>query len=629
MGRDFSVWPQPVVFDFDETETGSSASLASKSSFNFQVTLESEGTTVSCGQEVEEGSAEEASAIASEHLEFICDATERYRSIIFDTAPNYRGSGGGLPVLQGLELVLEDPSLEDADLVLTADMEEGYTLNVTESSSILKSPTVWGLLRGLETFSQVVDDAVVLNNLPIGVVDLPEFPWRGLLVDTSRHFISMATLKRTLDALSYSKMNVLHWHLIDSQSFPYPSEAFPRLQEMGSYEFPRAVYTKENFAEIIEYGRRRGIRVVLEMDMPGHAASWAEGYPELVVECPNYIETGVPFTSALDVVPLDVSKEFTYEVVQSLIDESSALFPDQFYHIGADEVIFDCWRESEEFMEWASNTMNFINLEEAEEYFVNRVFTMLQDNNKRPIVWQEAYDNAVIGPEPIPLDVLVHVWIPAERDSLEKALNDGHQTLLSAGWYLDVQVVDEPRTRFQDSWVDFYENDPLAGLENVTNLENLLGGEAAMWAEETDDANFDAVVWPRTAAVAERLWTSPSRIGDTQDEGNKPQLQLASEVIRRLAAFRCMLHRRGVGAGPVAWPSYCPTVTYPTVIEPFVEEPASSSSDNNNVVIIASVLGVVCGCVLAAGGYLLGRKQAGSHPNQCMKEEPLLSGSEV
>jgi hexosaminidase len=211
--------------------------------------------------------------------------------------------------------------------------DESYKLDVTDSGAKLNAATTLGVMRGLETFLQLVQTSSAGFAVPaVSIDDSPRFPWRGLMIDAGRHFIPLDVLKRNLDGMAAVKLNVFHWHLSENQGFRIESKKFPRLQEMGS---DGLYYTQAEVRDLIAYARERGIRVVPEFDMPGHSTAWFVGYPELASgPGPYQIERGWGvFDPAMD-----PTKEETYKFLDKFIGEMAALFPDQFFHIGGDEV---------------------------------------------------------------------------------------------------------------------------------------------------------------------------------------------------------------------------------------------------------------------------------------------------
>ncbi len=211
--------------------------------------------------------------------------------------------------------------------------DESYQLDISNSGARLTAPTTLGIMRGLETFLQLVRTSITGFAVPaVSIEDSPRFPWRGLMIDVGRHFIPLDVLKRNLDGMAAVKLDVFHWHLSENQGFRVESKKFPKLQEMGS---DGLYYTQNEVRDLIAYARERGIRVVPEFDMPGHSTAWFVGYPELASgPGPYQIERqwGV-FDPAMD-----PTKEETYKFLDKFIGEMAGLFPDQFFHIGGDEV---------------------------------------------------------------------------------------------------------------------------------------------------------------------------------------------------------------------------------------------------------------------------------------------------
>ena len=157
--------------------------------------------------------------------------------------------------------------------------DESYRLEITPQQARLTAPNPLGVLRGLETFLQLVEPGPKAFQVPVvDIEDHPRFPWRGLHLDVSRHWMPLEVVKRNLDGMAAVKLNVFHWHLSDDQGFRVESKRFPKLQELGS---DGLYYTQDQVREVIAYARDRGIRVVPEFDMPGHTTSWLVGYPEL------------------------------------------------------------------------------------------------------------------------------------------------------------------------------------------------------------------------------------------------------------------------------------------------------------------------------------------------------------
>src|SRR5882672_11475949 len=218
------------------------------------------------------------------------------------------------------------------DPIPSLNENESYSLEITDQQARLVAPTVVGALRGLETLLQLLECDRDGYYLPgVQIQDHPRFPWRGLMIDVGRHYQPMEVLKRNLDAMAAVKLNVLHWHLTEDQGFRIESKKFPRLHQMGS---DGKFYTQDQAREIIAYARERGIRVVPEFDLPGHATSWLVGYPELgSAPGPYTIERKVGIFEPA----LDPTRDSTYKFLEGFLGEMAALFPDAYLHIGGDE----------------------------------------------------------------------------------------------------------------------------------------------------------------------------------------------------------------------------------------------------------------------------------------------------
>ena len=370
--------------------------------------------------------------------------------------------------------------------------DESYALNVTETGARLSAPTALGVIHGLQTLLQLVAPSPQGFAAPaVHIEDTPRFPWRGLLLDSCRHWMPIEVVKRTLDGMEAVKMNVLHFHLSENQGFRVESKRFPKLQEMGSGGH---YYSQQQIKELLEYARDRGIRIMPEFDMPGHATAWFVGYPELAsAPGPYEIETqwGV-FDPAMD-----PTKESTYKFLDKFIGEMAELFPDEFFHLGGDEVNGKQWNANREIQSFMKSH-NLKTNEDLQTYFSQRVVKIIQKYKKTPVGWDE-----VLTPD-LPKDVVVHSWRGPESEA--KAVQEGHRALLSNGYYLDLAKSAETH----------YGNDPLGGDAASLSAEQqkmILGGEACMWSEMVSAENVDSRIWPRTAAIAERLW-SPADVRD-------------------------------------------------------------------------------------------------------------------
>jgi hexosaminidase len=365
--------------------------------------------------------------------------------------------------------------------------DESYRLDISSSGARLNAPTTLGVMRGLQTFLQLQQTTNAgFAVQAVSIEDSPRFSWRGLMIDVGRHFIPLDVLKRNLDGMAAVKLNVFHWHLSENQGFRIESKKFPKLQGMGS---DGLFYTQEEVSDLIAYARERGIRVVPEFDMPGHATAWFAGYPELASGAgPYQIERqwGV-FDPAMD-----PTREETYKFLDAFVGEMTALFPDQFFHIGGDEVNGKEWDANPKIQAYM-RAHGLKDNNDLQAYFNQRVQKIVAKHGKTMLGWDE-----ILRPD-LPKSIVIQSW--RGPDSLAQAAKQGYRGLLSSGFYVDLMWSAERH----------YATEPLSGAAaNLTPEEQkrILGGEACMWAEYVSPENIDSRIWPRSAAIAERLWSS-------------------------------------------------------------------------------------------------------------------------
>ncbi len=364
--------------------------------------------------------------------------------------------------------------------------DESYTLEVGEARAVLSAPNALGALHGLETFLQLLrrDDAGWC--LPsVSIKDRPRFPWRGLMIDVARHWQPAAVIERNLDAMAVVKLNVLHLHLTDDQGFRIESLTHPELQAQGS---DGNYFTQEAMRGLITYAAARGIRVVPEFDIPGHATSWVVSHPELAsLPGPYRIER---HWGVFDPV-LDPTKEATYALLADFLGEMAALFPDRFIHIGGDENNGVQWKANPQIQAFI-RAHGLRDNGGLHAYFNQRIAGFLAKGGKRLVGWDE-----ILHPG-LPVDCVIDSWRGAA--ALAEAATQGYDGLLSNGYYIDLIY---PAS-------DHYLADPIPPDSPLTPAERarVLGGEATMWSEWVVPETIDSRIWPRTAAIAERLWSA-------------------------------------------------------------------------------------------------------------------------
>jgi hexosaminidase len=403
--------------------------------------------------------------------------------------------------IRGGKTILTVDCGESGPKYATLGEDESYQLDVTPVGARLKSKTVTGALRGMDTFAQLVGSS---DAPAIHIEDHPRFLWRGLMLDVSRHWMPVEVVKRNLDAMAAVKLNVFHWHLSDDQGFRIESKKFPKLNERGS---DGHFYTQQQVREVIEFANDRGIRVVPEFDMPGHTTSWFVGYSELASAPGPYT---IERKWGIFQPTLDPSREETYTFLDGFLGEMSALFPDRFFHMGGDEVDPSQWNSSSSVQAWAKSK-GLDTPSEIQAAFNRRVQQILAKYGKTMIGWDEVFDPA------LPRETVIQSW--RGPGALADAARHGYRGILSFGYYLDHL---KPASAH-------YAVDP--GGDPHT-----LGGEACMWSEYVNPETVDSRIWPRTAAIAERLW-SPANATDVDS------MYARLEAISRLLDATGIHHR--------------------------------------------------------------------------------------
>uniref|UniRef100_A0AC35TNY4 Beta-hexosaminidase n=1 Tax=Rhabditophanes sp. KR3021 TaxID=114890 RepID=A0AC35TNY4_9BILA len=441
-----------------------------------------------------------------------------------------------------------------------ADMDESYTISVTPGSSaaLISANEVWGALRALESFSQLV--YLGLNNTYVvrcaSIYDKPRFGYRGAMLDTSRHWVSINVLKKMLDLMSMNKMNVFHWHLVDSESFPYVSTKFPDLSRLGAYS-EKHIYSPSDVQSVISHARLRGIRVVPEFDTPGHTGAWW-GQSNLLSKC--YDHTGANNILANIIDP---TKPENLQFVKDFFAEALTVFKDNSMHFGGDETssyMLECWARNPDVTAWMQANGMGTDTSQLLNYFFKSLVKSVQDSRKgtQMIFWQEVLDMGVAPPNSI-----AHVW---KGDNMDEIMNEmatvtgnGHQAILSSCWYLSFikygAVWDSVTGDNMRSTGMYYQCDPTNFKGTQAQKDLVLGGVAALWSEFVDGTNMVQNFFPRASAVAERLWSEAKQ---TQDP---------DAAWPRLHEHRCRMMNRGYEVQPPNNPDYCPNEWQPAYVD--------------------------------------------------------------
>ncbi|KAL4576633.1 hypothetical protein LXL04_012730 [Taraxacum kok-saghyz] len=404
-------------------------------------------------------------------------------------------------LLQGINVVI----LSDSD-ELQYGIDESYKLlvhaNGKQNYAEIEAATVYGALHALQTFSQLChfnfkSRKLVISQLPWTITDKPRFSYRGLLIDTSRHYQPLPMIKKVIDSMAYAKLvKCIALAYCRYTGFSFRNTFFSKI--MGCY------------------AKKRGINVLAELDVPGHAVSWGVGYPEL-------------WPSKNCTEPLDVSNEFTFKLINGVLSDFSKIFKYKFVHLGGDEVDTSCWSATPRIKKWLEQ--KGFNESQAYEYFVLKAQKIAVSHGYEVINWEETFNN--FGSK-LDRKTVVHNWLGS--GVAQKVVESGLRCIVSNqdSWYLD---------HLDATWQQFYTNEPLTNITNPNLQKLVLGGEVCMWGEHVDGSDIEQTIWPRAAAAAERLWTNVGRLAKNP-----------KDVGLRLMHFRCLLNQRGVAAAPLDGP---------------------------------------------------------------------------
>ncbi|KAI7970255.1 hypothetical protein EIK77_000257 [Talaromyces pinophilus] len=474
-------------------------------------------------------------------------------------------------------------TVSDLNADLQAEVDESYTLVLDSGSSTLAitANTTWGALHAFTTLQQLVifqDNGLIIEQ-PVHIEDSPLYPWRGIMIDTGRNFITVPKIKEQIDGMALSKLNILHWHLDDSQSWPVHMDTYPQMTN-DAYS-PWQTYSHGDIKDIIEYARARAVRVVPEVDMPGHsAAGWQQVDPSIVA-CAHswWSNDNWPYHTAVEPTPgqLDPLNNKTYDVVEKVYNELSGIFTDEFFHVGGDELQTGCYNFSTYVSDYLaadpSRTYN-----DVTQYWVDHAFPIFKKiQNRKLVIWEDLIINSPHAPNVSTDGLLVQSWNNG-LTNINNLTDLGYDVLVSSSdfMYLDCGyggfVTNDPRydvmvnpdavdglANFNwggnggswcapyKTWQRIYDYDFTTNLTDA-QAAHVKGAVAPLWSEQVDDTVVSGKMWPRAAALAELVWSGNKdpKTGDKR----------TTYMTQRILNFREYLVANGVQAAPLV-PKYC------------------------------------------------------------------------
>jgi len=400
---------------------------------------------------------------------------------------------------------------------------EGYKLKVAHDGVDLEAPSLAGLHQGVQTLRQLAVPGEKANaNLPaVSIKDAPRFSWRGLHLDVSRHFFNASSVKRLLDVMSQYKLNSFHWHLTDDQGWRLPVDGYPKLLTVGGQN---QAYTKEEVKDVVAYAKARHIKVVPEVDVPGHVEAALAAYPELGnMDIPNREAPTKPRVawgvSQYTLAPTNA----TWSFLEKVYDTLGELFPDQVVHIGGDEVMTSEWGESKAaqglFQQSEESSLKgsalFYERQHTEKQvgklFETKIADMLKKRGRKAAAWNEAMETAGF-----PKDGIITAW--SDASVVRRAINQSRQVIVAdqGKWYFDhSQARSGEPTSFGgcSSLANVYEYNPMPQGLTAEQQKLVIGGQGQLWSEYIPTwKHAEYMAHPRSLALAERLWTPTQAI---------------------------------------------------------------------------------------------------------------------
>ncbi|KAF8551874.1 glycoside hydrolase family 20 protein [Imleria badia] len=474
-------------------------------------------------------------------------ANDKLGRLVVGRGANDSAALANAKTLPSLQLTLasgatvDSISSESVKPLGTRSEEYVLTIPADGSPATLTANSTLGLYRGLTTFGQLwyyYGDKTYTLEAPVAITDAPAYPYRGFGLDTARNFFPVADLLRTLDAMSWVKINTFHWHITDSQSFPLEVAQYPELAANGAYSADE-IYSASDVQNVVQYAAARGIDVLLEIDTPGHTAIIGTTYPDYVA-CFD----ASPWATYANEPPAGQLRFALPEVVNfttSLLSDIASTLPSSYFSTGGDELNTNCY-VNDTLTQQQLNSTN-TTLAQALATFTNSTHGALIAQGKTPVVWEEMVLewNLTLSKETI-----VMVWISSEDAAAVAELGYRIVQAPSNYFYLDCGagewIGDDPTGNSWcdpfKTWSESYTFDPLANLTE-SQYSLVLGGEQILWAEQSGPQNLDSIVWPRAASSAEIFWSAKQPTGAPLN---------VTEALPRLQDVRYRMVQRGLNA---------------------------------------------------------------------------------
>eukprot|EP00826_Nyctotherus_ovalis_P017841 TRINITY_DN15276_c0_g1_i6.p1 TRINITY_DN15276_c0_g1~~TRINITY_DN15276_c0_g1_i6.p1 ORF type:complete len:534 (-),score=73.92 TRINITY_DN15276_c0_g1_i6:125-1726(-) len=427
---------------------------------------------------------------------------------------------------------------------------EEYRLEVTSEGIDISVDCPVGVVRAFATLYQLMqtqNELLIIENVPLKIRDGPRFQYRGLMVDSSRHFLPLPILRRIIDGMCLAKLNKLHWHLVDDDSFTMQSIHIPGLAEKAAFS-EDMMYTKTQIEEFVHYAKQKGVDIIPEIDCPGHSRAIGKFAPlSSITTCFNrtwphkladyFIIHGGPPTSALD-----PSMDLTYDYLEKVFRDLAHYFEHSFVHLGGDEVVYSCWKERKSIDDFMKRH-KLANHTQLMNFFINKARGVLRkvDSRKKAIYWSNKRTENVRYAD----DDILQFWGPMSLIHSFSIKYPKNKFILSPTDMLYISSgfgnrYGTPGGTYR-TWLEIYLFEP----SNYGMPESMIiGAEACTWGEMADESNLEVKIWPRALGLAETLW-SPKR----------GTIDMIS-VVRRMNELAAKLRSLKIPCGPIT-SQYC------------------------------------------------------------------------
>jgi len=421
--------------------------------------------------------------------------------------------------------------------------KEGYHLSVNEKGIHVKAQTYAGALYAWQSILQLCPPAIYGNQtdktinwtIPyVQITDVPRFEWRGFMLDVSRHFFTVAEVKKMIDEMVMYKLNRLHFHLSDDNGWRVEIKALPKLTSVGAWRPNRigkwhnittpdlaepktygGFYTQEDIKDLVAYAKTKHIEIMPEIDIPGHSMAFLAAYPQLSTT-PNYpyqVNAGFEFidwsginghnTAKID-NNLDPSKKEVYEYLDIIFGELATLFPFEYMHMGGDETAKNNWAKSED-IKALMQKENLKSQEEVQSYFVHRVEKIMQSKGKKLMGWDEILEGG-LAPE-----AAVMSWRGVKGGA--EAAKQKHPVVMSPSShnYLDYYQGEATAEGAVYAGLRMKKTYSFEPVPEGVDEKYILGNQGNLWSEQLQNIrNLEYMAWPRLMAIAEVAWSPKS-----------------------------------------------------------------------------------------------------------------------